>query len=104
MAIKVLDLRHVAPSDLVRFDVQRTGQPLPLVGTGSIAAFDDGLNDGTGAAVLGSAPTAPLSSEHAGGFTGVLIGMFAEAGENNQPADMPPADFDWFEYQPDVAP
>ena len=46
---------------------------------------------------LGSAPTADLSSETAGGFTGVYIGLVASnAGEGA----MPPADFDWFDYQP----
>jgi alpha-N-arabinofuranosidase len=51
---------------------------------------------GSGGAVhpLGSAPTAPLSSELAGGFTGVFIGMFAEGAQA-----MPPADFDWFDYE-----
>ena len=44
---------------------------------------------------LGSAPTEPLSSERTGGFTGVFVGMYA-AGEDN----MPPADFDWFDYAP----
>jgi alpha-N-arabinofuranosidase len=44
---------------------------------------------------LGRAPTAALSSEAAGGFTGVYVGMFATtSGEG----PMPPADFDWFEY------
>jgi xylan 1,4-beta-xylosidase len=46
---------------------------------------------------LGSAPTAPLSTEAAGGFTGVYFGMFAIT---TGPAPMPPADFDWFEYSP----
>ncbi|HVZ35721.1 MAG TPA: hypothetical protein VG963_25015, partial [Polyangiaceae bacterium] len=46
---------------------------------------------------LGSAPTAPLSSESAGGFTGVYLGMFATSGGS---AEMPVADFDWFEYLP----
>jgi xylan 1,4-beta-xylosidase len=46
---------------------------------------------------LGSAPTQPLSSELAGGFTGVYLGMYACAGKT---AEMPPADFDWFEYAP----
>jgi alpha-N-arabinofuranosidase len=46
---------------------------------------------------LGSAPTAPLSSEQAGGFTGVYFGLYAVAGDATS---MPPADFDWFEYRP----
>jgi alpha-N-arabinofuranosidase len=46
---------------------------------------------------LGSAPTQPLSSEAAGGFTGVHFGLYACAGPTDS---MPPADFDWFEYSP----
>ena len=46
---------------------------------------------------IGELPTAPLSSEAAGGFTGVFIGMYAEgAGQKS----MPTADFAWFDYQP----
>jgi xylan 1,4-beta-xylosidase len=48
-----------------------------------------------------SVPTAPLSSESAGGFTGVYIGMFAST---TRAEGMPPADFDWFEYIPGGAP
>lgn len=36
-----------------------------------------------------------LSSETAGGFTGVYIGLFAQSGNNHSHAD-----FDWFEYVP----
>jgi alpha-N-arabinofuranosidase len=46
---------------------------------------------------LGSAPTVPLSTEAAGGFTGVYFGMFATTSGSSP---MPPADFDWFEYLP----
>lgn len=48
---------------------------------------------------MGSAPTQPLSSERAGGFTGVFMGLYATAGTAKDAA-MPPADFDWFDYQP----
>jgi alpha-N-arabinofuranosidase len=51
--------------------------------------------DDGGVTAVGSAPTQPLSSEKAGGFTGVFIGMYASG-----PAPMPPADFAWFEYEP----
>jgi xylan 1,4-beta-xylosidase len=47
---------------------------------------------------LGTAMTAPLSSESAGGFTGVYAGMYAWTGGASD--TMPPADFDWFEYVP----
>lgn len=50
---------------------------------------------------LGQAPTAPLSSESAGGFTGVYLGMFASTLADG---GMPPADFDWFEYRPVSSP
>jgi alpha-N-arabinofuranosidase len=46
---------------------------------------------------FGSAPTAPLSSEEAGGFTGVVIGM---AAHTTEAAPMAAADFEWFDYQP----
>jgi xylan 1,4-beta-xylosidase len=49
---------------------------------------------------LGQAPTAPLSSEAAGGFTGVYVGMFATTRDT---PPMPSADFDWFEYVPGTA-
>ncbi|MGC4069357.1 MAG: glycoside hydrolase family 43 protein [Polyangiaceae bacterium] len=47
--------------------------------------------------VLGTAETTPLSSESAGTFTGVMIGMFACAKDGETAV---PADFDWFEYVP----
>jgi alpha-N-arabinofuranosidase len=59
---------------------------------------------------LGTAPTAPLSSEQAGGFTGVYIGLFAVStgeasagaaaagGPSTAAAGATPAEFDWFEY------
>jgi xylan 1,4-beta-xylosidase len=46
---------------------------------------------------LATGSTRYLSSEVAGGFTGVYFGMFASGG--GQPASTP-ADFDWFDYQP----
>jgi xylan 1,4-beta-xylosidase len=46
---------------------------------------------------IGTVPTAPLTSELAGGFTGVFIGMYAEGDKHKA---MPVADFAWFDYQP----
>lgn len=46
---------------------------------------------------VGSAPTQPLASEKTGGFTGVFIGVYAS---NSATVAMPPADFDWFDYEP----
>ncbi|MDB5792117.1 MAG: glycoside hydrolase family 43 protein [Massilia sp.] len=50
---------------------------------------------------FGSAATGALSSEDAGGFTGVVIGLVAHApAAAPVAAPMPPADFDWFDYRP----
>lgn len=46
--------------------------------------------------ILGSTPTSDLSSETAGGFTGVFLGMVASTESKTL---MPPADFSWFDYQ-----
>jgi xylan 1,4-beta-xylosidase len=46
---------------------------------------------------LAHGETRYLSTEVAGGFTGVFIGMYATG--NGRPCSRP-ADFDWFEYQP----
>lgn len=46
---------------------------------------------------FGSAPTSALSSEDAGGFTGVVMGMVAH---NPGATAIPAADFDWFDVQP----
>jgi alpha-N-arabinofuranosidase len=45
---------------------------------------------------LGKASTRYLSSEVAGGFTGVYFGLYATG--NGQPASVP-AHFDWFDYE-----
>jgi alpha-N-arabinofuranosidase len=58
--------------------------------------YEFAVRSGSGAMrALGSAPTQPLSTEKAGGFTGVYLGMYASG-----PQPMPPADFAWFEYEP----
>jgi alpha-N-arabinofuranosidase len=60
-------------------------------------AFSFGGSGDAPLKLIGTVPTAPLSSEAAGGFTGVFIGMYAEgAGQHAMPA----ADFAWFDYQP----
>ncbi|GGC03180.1 glycoside hydrolase family 43 protein [Pseudoduganella buxea] len=57
--------------------------------------YEFGWRSGKGTMrTLGSAPTAALSSESAGGFTGVFVGMTASG-----KGAMPPADFDWFDYE-----
>ena len=45
---------------------------------------------------VGRAATRYLSSEVAGGFTGVYFGLYATG--NGQPASVPAA-FDWFDYE-----
>jgi alpha-N-arabinofuranosidase len=45
---------------------------------------------------LGTLPTTPLSSEAAGGFTGVFFGLYARSAEHDRRAY---ADFDWFDYE-----
>lgn len=67
-----------------------------------VQAFPDRYELSAGSAsgpltLVGSAPTEPLSTERAGGFTGVYIGMFATTLEGDA---MPPADFDRFDYEP----
>jgi len=67
----------------------------------AIEAFPDRyeMSIGVGEALerLGSAPTAALSTEAAGGFTGVYVGMFASTSAG---AATPPADFDWLDDEP----
>jgi alpha-N-arabinofuranosidase len=64
-------------------------------------AFSFGIAIGgrprTAAAPLGKGLARYLSSEVAGGFTGVYIGLYATG--NGQPASAP-AHFDWFDYEP----
>ena len=57
------------------------------------------VTDSTGApAALDTGETRYLSTEVAGGFTGVYLAMYATG--NGRPATKP-ADFDWFDYIPD---
>lgn len=51
--------------------------------------------DGSRYYEIGSAPVRFLTSEVAGGFTGVYFGLFASGTENG---DSSPAYFDWFDY------
>lgn len=84
--VKLLGSQPVAPGPLVlsvaadakeyRFMVQEAGKE---------------------AVQLGKAGTRDLSTEVAGGFTGVFLGMYATG---NGEWSTAPADFDWFDYQP----
>jgi alpha-N-arabinofuranosidase len=76
--------------------------PVELAVRAAPAQYRFSYRVGTGAAVeMGSAATRALSSEDAGGFTGVFIGLYAH---NGGAGEMAPADFDWFDYQPQAAP
>jgi len=46
--------------------------------------------------LLAKMNTSLLSTETAGGFTGIYLGLYATS---NQPNSLPNADFDWFEYE-----
>jgi alpha-N-arabinofuranosidase len=74
---------------------------LQVVATATEYAFSYGLSTSGRPQVatlpLGKALTRYLSSEVAGGFTGVYFGLYATG--NGQPAAQP-ARFDWFDYEP----
>jgi alpha-N-arabinofuranosidase len=59
-------------------------------------AFSFGPEDGAHE-TLGEGETRYLSTEVAGGFTGVYFGLYATG--NGAPCSQP-ADFDWFDYRP----
>ena len=71
-----IELEIEAELDTYTFLYALAGQPARKVATGA---------------------TRYLSSEVAGGFTGVYIGMY---GTGNGDGRTSPADFDWFEYHP----
>ncbi|MFD2034686.1 glycoside hydrolase family 43 protein [Belliella marina] len=56
--------------------------------------------EGKPAVSLGTSPTKVLSTEVLNGFTGVYIGMYASG---NGSANTNPADFDWFDFEEDLA-
>jgi len=70
--------------------------PLTLTAEAFPDRYQLSFGDAGGQHELGSAPTAALSSESAGGFTGVYFGLFASTASGRA---MPAADFDWFEYR-----
>ncbi len=57
--------------------------------------------DGKAWSTLAVSPSADLSREKAGGFTGTVIGLYATANGKDSQAF---ADFGWFELSPDVVP
>ena len=85
----VTTIQHVTPLE-------------PGAVTLQVEAFPDryefGFSVGDGPArSAGTAPTRPLSTEKAGGFTGVFMGLFAS--HVSGAPGMPPADFAWFDYE-----
>jgi len=70
------ELEIQAETDIYTFTYTLAGEPTRKVATGA---------------------TRYLSSEVAGGFTGVYFGMYATSNGNGRTS---PADFDWFEYHP----
>lgn len=60
--------------------------------------YDFGFATGDGARIsLATSETRYLSTEVAGGFTGVFFGLYSAAG---QASGIRPASFDWFDYRP----
>lgn len=84
--------------------LEQDAGPVTLQVESSAARYRFSYGQGQGAApamrVIGEAPAAALSSERAGGFTGVLVGLYAEGGIGTDRVPAPPADVDWFDYQP----
>ena len=70
--------------------------PVTLIVEASPSSYEFFVSSGGREPVsLGTLDTAPLSSESAGGFTGVYFGLYATT-----PSGTAPADFDWFEIEP----
>jgi alpha-N-arabinofuranosidase len=71
--------------------------PVTLIVEASPSSYEFFVSSGGAEPVsLGTLDTAPLSSESAGGFTGVYFGLYATAPSGT----VAPADFDWFEIEP----
>ena len=69
---------------------------LGLDTTAEQATFGLGTPDGN-YQTLGGGETRYLATEVAGGFTGAYVGLFATGNGHDS---LTPADFDWFQYQP----
>ena len=65
---------------------------LQISATAVLYAFS--FDDGDGLVLLGQAPTRYLSTEIAGGWTGVLFGLYASSPASST------AHVDWFDYEP----
>lgn len=94
---KVIMLRRTVGSLRTEFVQECAPGPVVLQIEARPERFDFSVRqDGRDALVLGAGETHLLSTEVAGGFTGVFVAMFAVC-ESAQPT---PARFDWFDYEP----
>ncbi|MFP5391420.1 MAG: glycoside hydrolase family 43 protein [Gammaproteobacteria bacterium] len=85
---------RVKGATTVHGSVALAGGPVTLQVQAWPDRYDFSVRAGKGGwQTVGGAPTAALSSEQAGGFTGVYLGMFA-TGTGAQ------ATFNWFDYEP----
>ena len=76
---------------------------LEVSATETSYTFTVGAGGAAATQVLGVLPTRTLAAEEIGKhgknhFTGVMIGLYATG--HGRPATVP-ADFDWFDYEPD---
>ncbi len=86
---------RVAGKSTVQKSAPLGAGPVTLQITSTPERYDFSFKSGKGKLrTIGTAPTNDLSTEKAGGFTGVFVGMFASG------AKAPAADFAWFDYQP----
>jgi xylan 1,4-beta-xylosidase len=105
LVIAVVDGRRSAQLRLRTGGVTSLGAPRPLPDgplelhvRATAERYEFAVNSpGHAELGLGSADTAPLSSESAHTFTGAYVGMFAWSSADEPTA---PADFDWFDYVP----
>lgn len=81
-----------------KFGPELPAGPVRLIITADGETYRLGLRSGSSVQMVGSITSRLLSTEIAGGFTGVFVGMFATG--NGQDSDTS-ADFDWFDYNPE---
>jgi alpha-N-arabinofuranosidase len=88
---------HLGMINHVEKQVTLTDGPVQLKVEGSKDSYTFSfMQNNSPYQVLGNADTKYLSSETAGGFTGVYIAMFATGNGQDSAAN---ADFDWFDYE-----
>ena len=77
-----------------KVDIEENGALLRVIGNTNTYNFEYSIDNGETFKSLGSADTRYLSSETAGGFTGIVLGLYCFGKDN------PEATFSWFEYSP----